>query len=370
MSDPLVRKSTRVEFAEVPAAVPGSVPPLTQLVSNAAMASLDKKALLIGGYCNGTSLTQVMCYDSVSKQWDAAPSLPAKRSDATAVPVGGNAVVVFGGYNDTNVLGDTLVLRAPRLDASVSAAAAEPVPASPPAGKDKAAAAAAAAPGVDVKTLAWETVASDASPPPRRLHSMTSMTHPTSGTNFAYVFGGFGGDTRLNDLWELNLDELTWRQVEASGAAPAPRDGASLVADAANNRLVLYGGYTSSRVSDLYVFDIETSTWVGQPVVQGPSPRYGAFAAQCGNHAIFGLGCDAKGPTNQVFQLNLQDWKWTVVAFDGDELEPRTHFSAAPMEGGKKLLVFGGTNEKRYASTLWELEFDKVEAAAPVKGKK
>jgi hypothetical protein len=333
---PPFRRCTRVDFAE---AAP-SAPAVQQLVSNAAFVTVEKKALLVGGYCQGESTAQVLVYDPLVKQWlPGACPLPNKLSEAAAV-VCGTTAVLFGGWNDTKVLGDTMLLQAPA--------------------------------GSDPRTLQWEPVAFEEDapqPPARRMHGMTAYT-AADGTERAYVFGGFGERGRLNDLWEFDAAAATWRCVEAQGFLPSPRDSASLVADAANGRLLLFGGFTNSRVNDLFTFDVDTATWVRVPVNAGPTPRFGCFGAVSGGYALFGMGQDANGPSSAVHQLALADLKWSAAAFEGDELDPLVHFSAAPSDGAKRLLVYGGTTEKRYGSTMFELEFEKLEPVVQPKGGK
>ena len=80
--------------------------------------------------------------------------------------------------------------------------------------------------------------------------STSVYTGPTSNT--LILFAGFSadnaaGNTRLNDVWVLtNANGLagtsTWSQLKPDGPLPQARDRHSAVYDAANNRMIIYGG--------------------------------------------------------------------------------------------------------------------------------
>jgi hypothetical protein len=297
------------------------------------MIALDKKAYVFGGYSNRGSHNQTAEYDLISRQWSAGPSLPAARSESTAVVVG-QVVVIFGGWNDKEVLANTWV-------AKVSAITE---------GKPN-----------------WEplSAADDAGihePPARRMHSMVAYT-TADGAACAYLFGGFA-DTRLNDLWKFDGATMKWTQVLASGFLPSPRDGSVLAADVENGQLIVFGGYTSCRVNEVFTFDIESASWARQPTMMPPSARFGTFGAVSNGQLVVGLGQDARGACASIFNLRIADWKWTVTPLEGDELEPRIHFSWCLAEGGKRVIIAGGSTDKRQSTSVMEIDLDKIEPAA------
>lgn len=70
-----------------------------------------------------------------------------------------------------------------------------------------------------------------------------------------YIFGGWSGTKRLNDLFTINLQKLQWCQIEYSGHKPSPRAGMPLINY--KNYLMLFGGSGSNSIylNDLYFFD-------------------------------------------------------------------------------------------------------------------
>ena len=109
---------------------------------------------------------------------------------------------------------------------------------------------------LNTKTLHWRNVqeAGGHRPPSRANHSSAIVKH-----NY-YIFGGWDGSKRLNDLFVFNLKSFTWSQVEVIGESPAPRAGMELCN--VDNKLFLFGGSGPHAFcfNDLYTFDPVTSS--------------------------------------------------------------------------------------------------------------
>ena len=76
------------------------------------------------------------------------------------------------------------------------------------------------------------------------------------------VFGGNGG-SRLNDVWELSLSGTpTWTQLSPGGTPPSARDGASAIYDPVRDRMVLFGGYSTTYLRDTWALGLTGNpTW-------------------------------------------------------------------------------------------------------------
>jgi hypothetical protein len=85
-------------------------------------------------------------------------------------------------------------------------------------------------------------------PLPRQLYAVALVG------DTIFVFGGGARDgTDLDDLWQLELDGMTWREAQPAGVSPAGRFGATLIADDQRNRLMLFGGKRGTReLADLW----------------------------------------------------------------------------------------------------------------------
>lgn len=82
----------------------------------------------------------------------------------------------------------------------------------------------------------WRQIKTKYSHPPERRH-VTGL-HDASRNCFI-IFGGFGNDGYLNDVWALNLKTDIWINITPG---PQPRLDHQVVFDPTSKRLLLYGG--------------------------------------------------------------------------------------------------------------------------------
>jgi hypothetical protein len=129
------------------------------------------------------------------------------------------------------------------------------------------------------------------------------------------VFGGRGADKKeLADLWSLSLPlpgkgQAKWTKLQPTGPAPSARTNAHVLLDAANDRLLLYGGSTSTGLAgDLYALDLDVTPPVWHklcPLGAGPGARLqmGFVPTPQGLVAFGGFGDSSGGGDLGVYQL-------------------------------------------------------------------
>lgn len=84
-------------------------------------------------------------------------------------------------------------------------------------------------------------------PPARQLYALAR--NDATG----WVFGGRGADGNvLGDLWTLDLPTLAWDRAQPTGDGPEARAGATLIADTARSRLLLFGGVGAAAFADTW----------------------------------------------------------------------------------------------------------------------
>ncbi|XP_063164053.1 host cell factor 2 [Candoia aspera] len=77
-------------------------------------------------------------------------------------------------------------------------------------------------------------------PSPRESHTAVIYCRKDLGNPKMFIFGGMSG-CRLNDLWELDIETMTWSKPETKGTAPLPR---SLhTASVIGNKMYIFGGW-------------------------------------------------------------------------------------------------------------------------------
>jgi N-acetylneuraminic acid mutarotase len=139
-----------------------------------------------------------------------------------------------------------------------------------------------------------------------------------------YVFRGGNGREYLNDLHALNVSTYEWRRVETAGNPPQQRANHSSAVLEYNNQceLFIFGGWNGTeRLNDIYILDTESNTWT-EPRVGGikPHPRAGmTLTALRGRLYLFG----GSGTSSKCFDdlqiLDRQDMVWLDVNDEKDE---------------------------------------------------
>ncbi|XP_025011459.2 host cell factor 2 isoform X4 [Gallus gallus] len=157
-------------------------------------------------------------------------------------------------------------------------------------------------------------------PSPRESHTAIVYCRKDLGVPKMYIFGGMCG-CRLNDLWELDIETMTWSRPETKGTVPLPR---SLhTANVIGNKMYVFGGWVpQSAGGEISTHDgewkctgsfaylnLDTTEWIGlisdcQEDKSNllPGPRAGHCAVAVGTRLYIWSGRDGyrKAWNNQV----------------------------------------------------------------------
>lgn len=132
-----------------------------------------------------------------------------------------------------------------------------------------------------------------------------------------YVFRGGNGREYLNDLHALHVDTYQWRRVQTTGEIPQQRANHSSAFLEETGELFVFGGWNGrERLNDIHILDTEKSNWT-RPDVGGvlPHPRAGmTLTALRGRLFLFG----GSGTSSKCFQdlqiLDRKEMAWLDVA--------------------------------------------------------
>ena len=200
-------------------------------------------------------------------------------------------------------------------------------------------------------------------PPGMASHSVVYDT----ANNRMIVFGSVGAASGVpNRVWVLtNANGLggtpEWTELMPTGGPPAPRAQQMAVYDQANNRLIVYGGYTTgyAGLSDLWVLTNAngldgTPQWISLSYSGGPPSKriqsIPTYDAANNRMMIFG-GC--KNPSVPCFMLN-DVWvlsnangvggtpQFTQLYPAGGSPAPRGAYGIGYDGVSNRLMVFGG----------------------------
>ena len=209
-------------------------------------------------------------------------------------------------------------------------------------------------------TPKWHQLAPLGTPPaPRRLHgAVYDSIHDRM-----IVYGGFNG-SYLGDVWALDFTGTpTWTQLTPAGSPPAARADFALIYDPTQDRVVLFGGYDGVTLPDLRLSDVWSLDLAGAPawhkidVPAGPTARSGhrgIYDPVRNRMVVFG-GYDS-WYLNDVWALSLGATpSWTPILPSGSLPAARVEHSVLYDSVQDCLLVFGGEDNDYYYGDTWVL---------------
>ncbi|KAI5729946.1 hypothetical protein M8J76_008293 [Diaphorina citri] len=231
------------------------------------------------------------------------------------------------------------------------------------------------------------------SPPcPRLGHSFTLIG------NKVYLFGGLansGGDETkptpsykyLDDFYTLELKSghtTVWDMPGTYGGLPSPREShtaCSWTDEYKNTKLIIYGGMSGNRLSDLFMLDINSMTWQ-KPQILGPQPLPRSLHTACviGDRMfIFGgwvpiLKDESRSLhekewkcSNQLACLHLPEMTWEDLSVEvTDDFLPKPRAGHCASVINSRMYIWSGRDDYKKAwnnqvccKDLWYLEVEK-----------
>jgi hypothetical protein len=128
------------------------------------------------------------------------------------------------------------------------------------------------------------------------------------------VWGGQNSGTILNDVWALDLTSgsETWSQLTPSGTAPTAVWQSTYAYDAANKRLYVHGGFTGAGYSSqLFYLDLTTTNgaWVNTNATAGLAVRGAVMGYDSSNQRLICFsGYDGTVVNNTVRYINTSSF--------------------------------------------------------------
>lgn len=162
----------------------------------------------------------------------------------------------------------------------------------------------------DLQTCSWSTLKTYGKPPVSRGGQSVTLV----GTSLV-IFGGEDAKrSLLNDLHILDLETMTWDEVDAVGVPPSPRSDHAAAVHAERYLLIFGGGSHAACFNDLHVLDLQTMEW-SRPTQQGeiPTPRAGHAGVTIGENWFLVGGGNNKSGVSETVVLNMSTLVWSVV---------------------------------------------------------
>ncbi len=191
------------------------------------------------------------------------------------------------------------------------------------------------------------------------------------------IFGGFRGETPLNDLFIVDAKSTEWITTPiAAKNPPAARSRGNMVYNALTSVAYVYGGRASGSAlsdDDLHVLDMATSTWSKLTVDPRPRALVGSsmvWSQDCACGYLFGGGSSTL--------LLAETWRFdTAPTPRFTKLEtpsapsPRNDSTWVVVPGERRALLFAGSKGVQsgtFMNDLWSFDFQ-TEKWSPVETK-
>ncbi|KAF7805103.1 acyl-CoA-binding domain-containing protein 4 [Senna tora] len=174
------------------------------------------------------------------------------------------------------------------------------------------------------------------------------------------IFGGQDANrTLLNDLHVLDLETMTWDEIDAVGVPPSPRSDHAAAVHAELYLLIFGGGSHATCYNDLHVLDLQAMEW-SRPTQLGdiPAPRAGHAGVTVGENWFIVGGGDNKGGVLETVVLNMSTLAWSVVTSVQGRVPVASEglsLVVSSYNGDDVLVSFGGYNG-RYSNEVYVLK--------------
>lgn len=196
----------------------------------------------------------------------------------------------------------------------------------------------------NIREKNWTIVeAEGAQPPPGYGQSLCAIN------NKLYLFGGTSGHVYVNDLYVFDEVTKIWKKEETNGRRPSPRYKHQVAA--IDNRMYVIGGglYDPPKGPiDSYFLDVDTLTWSDLECSGDiPKSRIAHTISQMSGApnrlVMFGGRDDTGTRRNELSELDVKTGKWRIFEEEeGCEPDARDFHTAVIHED--QMFIFGGSN--------------------------
>mmetsp|Transcript_85667 Transcript_85667/g.239358 ORF Transcript_85667/g.239358 Transcript_85667/m.239358 type:complete len:792 (+) Transcript_85667:172-2547(+) len=263
---------------------------------------------LMGGTDENARQNDIYRYDLATKHWvcidPVTGTAPSARSGSKAV-VCRDSIFFFGGYTkkDGDYFNELFEFHIPRAH--------------------------------------WTRIEMSRRPSVRTDHSC--VVYDTS----LYIFGGFDGRSRFQDLHKYSIEDNEWEEIPQSYNTPMGRFGHTAVTY--QTGMFVFGGWNGhDTLDDLYEFSVTTSQWFSVPG-RGEVPvsryRHSAVVHGCCMF-VFGGVDKRQARFADLCEFNFDSRTWSCMTTFGDPPTART-FHRACMYGGAMYILGGFDGARR-----------------------
>lgn len=284
-----------------------------------------KDAIYVFGGDNGKSmLNDLIRFDIREKSWTKMGCMgvpPAPRYHHSAV-VHRSSMFVFGGYTGDILANSNLTNKNDLFEYKFQSA----------------------------QWVQWKFTGQE--PVPRSAHGAAVYDDKL------WIFAGYDGNARLNDMWTTNLvgENHQWEKVEQKGQCPPTC--CNFPVAVSRGKMYVFSGQSGAKITNaLFQFDFETHTWsrvctehLLRSASGAPARRYGHVMVSHSSHLyVFGGAADNTLPAD-LYCYDFDTHVWSIVAPASDSQTPSGRLFHAGVVVNDAMYIFGGTVDNNVRS--------------------
>lgn len=204
---------------------------------------------------------------------------------------------------------------------------------------------------LNLDSFVWIQVATGIKPPPRYEHGSVLVNR--KGSDCIIIFGGCGENGSLNDVWCLNLENMSWCRLETRGRSPSPRALHSITRITSRqnkDRIYIFGGGMDgdqpTKDAEVYCLDIDGLMWIqltSEKTSPKPSSRLGHTLVASGMDIYVFGGMNSTQSFNELWNFNAETNTWREIQILVDVPSPRSAHSASII--GSEICIIGGMDK-------------------------
>ncbi|XP_020101077.1 acyl-CoA-binding domain-containing protein 4-like [Ananas comosus] len=244
---------------------------------------LQDKMYIFGGCYSGRYLSNLQVLDLKSLTWSEIEAKTQSPGSATTVPVApcaghslitwGRKILSIGGHSKD--YSDTVTVKE-----------------------------------FDPQTCTWANIKTCGKPPISRSGQSVTLI----GTTLVMFGGEDVKRTPMNDVHILDLETMTWDEINTIGTPPFPRSDHTAACHCERYLLIFGGGSRSTCFNDLHVLDLETRKWsIPKQVGITPSPRTGHAGVRIGEYWFIVGGGNNNDGVSETLCFDMSNLAWSVV---------------------------------------------------------
>ncbi|XP_073414080.1 leucine-zipper-like transcriptional regulator 1 isoform X2 [Dendrobates tinctorius] len=174
-----------------------------------------------------------------------------------------------------------------------------------------------------------------------------------------WIFAGYDGNARLNDMWTISLQDreaAAWEEIEQSGEIPP--SCCNFPVAVCRDKMFVFSGQSGAKITNnLFQFEFAEKVWMRIPtehLLRGSPPppqrRYGHTMVAFDRHLyVFGGAADNTLP-NELHCYDVDSQSWEVILPSPDSELPSGRLFHAAAVIADAMYIFGGTVDNNVRS--------------------